>query len=237
MPEALILFTAAFVHGLAGFAFALLAVPFLSFFQPLVLVVPLVALFGFTLNAIMLWWMRRDFRIRPVAGLLLGALPGVFLGAKALGFFPERIPRLILAVTVSGYALWEIFHPGSTRGRISPAWGPIFGLAAGFLGGLLNTPGPPVVIYVSLLEMQKDALKSALQGTFLLLVGGVILAHGLYGNLTPAVWHLYGRYLPAVLAGMILGQILYFRLGERSYRRLVHFLLLLSAGASLIRSF
>ncbi len=235
MLEALILFMAAFVHGLAGFAFALLAVPLLSLVNPLTEVVPLVALFGFTMNAIMLWLMRKSFRLRPVAGLLAGAIPGVFLGARALGLFPERLLRLILCFTVSGYALWEIFSPGSRKIRLSPAWGPIFGLAAGFLGGMLNTPGPPVVIYVSLLRLEKDALKSALQGVFLVMVGFMILAHGLYGHLGPSTFRLYGVYLPVVLCGMALGQMLYLRLGERSYHRVIHLFLLASALAAFLK--
>lgn len=52
MLEALILFFSAFVHGLAGFAFALLAVPLLSLIRPLSEIVPVIALWGFTMNLI-----------------------------------------------------------------------------------------------------------------------------------------------------------------------------------------
>ncbi|MBX6422719.1 sulfite exporter TauE/SafE family protein [Thermosulfurimonas sp. F29] len=237
MLEALVLFLAAFVQGLAGFAFALLAVPLLSLEWPLLRVVPLVALCGFTLNVLMLWLLRRSFHWRPVAGLVLAAIPGVFVGAKALGFFPEKVLRWVLFVAVSGYALWETLNPGARRIRLSPRWGPLFGFAAGFLGGMLNTPGPPVVVYVSLLRMDKDTLKSALQGAFLCIAAFMVAAHGLYGRLSPEILRLYATYLPFIVGGMFLGQWIYLRLGERSYHRLVHLFLVLSALASLLKVF
>ncbi len=237
MLEAVILFLSAFVHGLAGFAFALLAVPLLSLQAPLREIVPLVALFGFTMNALMLWWMRRSFRLRPVAGLILGAVPGVFLGARALGLFPEKLLRFLLFLAVALYVGWENLSPGGRRLRLSPAWGPVFGFLAGLLGGMLNTPGPPVVIYVSLLRMDKDHLKSALQGTFLSIVACMVLAHGLFGYLHPQILRRYVLYLPVVLGGMVLGQLIYFRLGERSYHRLIHLFLFLSALAAFLKVF
>ncbi|OAQ20435.1 sulfite exporter TauE/SafE family protein [Thermosulfurimonas dismutans] len=236
MLEALILFFSAFVHGLAGFAFALLAVPLLSLIRPLSEIVPVIALWGFTMNLILFWLMRRSFRLKPVLGLLLGAIPGIFLGAEALSLFPEKILRFVLFFTVSGYCLWECF-PRFRKIQLSPLWGPVFGFMAGFLGGMLNTPGPPVVIYVNLLRVGKDELKSALQGVFMVMVGFMILAHGLYGRLGDSTLKAYLLYLPAVLFGMALGQGLYRRIGEVSYHRVIHLFLFLSALAALLRAF
>ncbi|QJA06365.1 sulfite exporter TauE/SafE family protein [Thermosulfurimonas marina] len=237
MWEGLILFFAAFVHGLAGFAFALLSVPLLSLRHPFQEIVPLIALFGATMNAIMLWLLRKNFHLRAVAGLVVGAIPGIFLGARALGTFPEKPLRVLLFLVISTYCAWEVLSPRATRVRLSAAWGPLFGLAAGFLGGLLMAPGPPVVIYVSLLRIGKDELKSALQGAFLTMAFFMILAHGLYGLLTQETLRSYLLYLPVVLTGMALGQALYLRLGDRSYHRLVHLFLFLSALASFLKVF
>jgi len=98
-------------------------------------------------------------------------------------------------------------------------------------------PGPPVVVYVSLLRVGKDELKSALQGAFLTMVLFMILAHGLYGLLTRETFKAYLFYLPVVLTGMGLGQALYLRLGDRSYYRLVHLFLFFSALASFLKIF
>ncbi len=236
MLEVVILFLAAFVHGLAGFAFALLAVPLLSLFRPLPEIVPLIALFGFTMNVIMFWLMRRSFPGKSVWGMLLASFPGVFLGAKALGVVPEDILRLVLFLTVSLYCLWEVL-PYGRKYRLSPRWGPLFGFLGGFLGGLLTAPGPPVVIYVNLLRVGKDELKSALQGVFMVIAGTMILAHGLFGRLSTGLMREYLLFLPVVLLGMSLGQRLYGHLGERAYHRIIHLFLFLSSLAAFLRAF
>ncbi len=234
--QALILLGASFVHGLAGFAFALFAVPLLSLWHPLPQLIPVVALWGFTVNLILFWVLRRSFRLQSIGGLLLGAVPGVFLGSAALGLFPEKLLRSILSFTLGGYSLWNLKGP-SERLRVSPRWGVLFGLLAGFLGGMLNTPGPPVVVYVTLLKGPKDQIKSALQGGLLFLAALMALSHGLYGRFTWETFKFYFFYLPVILLGLFGGQKVYGRLGDRSYYRLLNFFLLLSALAAIIRLF
>ncbi len=224
---ALILFGAAFVHGLAGFAFALLAVPLLAFFWPLREIVPLMALLGGTINGVLLWSLRKEFRWRYVLPLLWGSLPGVILGAAFLSRAPETSLRMILALILTGYGLWGFLNP-HPRLKLSDKWGYFFGFWAGALGAALNTPGPPVVIYVTLKGWSKAQVKSSLQGYFFLLAFLIISAHAYHGLVKAFVLKRFLFFLPVVLSGLFLGHRLYYRLSLKAYLRLIYGILILA---------
>jgi len=222
-----VLFAAAFVHGVAGFAFALLAVPLLVLLWPLREVVPLVALFGGTINGLLLLSLRRHFRLRRVLSLLLGAIPGILVGVIFLARAPERDLRLVLALLLVGYGIWGLWNP-RPRIRLGEGWGYFFGFLAGALGAALNTPGPPVVVYVTLKGWSKEEVKSTLQGYFFLLAGLIIGAHAFHGLLTGKIFQRYLCYWPLVVGGLFLGHRLYYRLSLKAYLRLVYGILILA---------
>ncbi len=223
----LILFVAALIHGLCGFAFALIAVPLLSLFCPLRIVVPLMALLGFALNAVLFIFLRKHFLGKPLLPLLLGALPGVLVGAKFLSHAPEGALKALLGIILVGYGLWGLINP-QPGFVLTDRWGYLFGFGAGLLGAALNTPGPPVVIYFTLKGWSKDQVKSTLQGYFLLLLFLVIGAHLYSGLLTGIVFQKFLFFLPMVLIGLALGHYLYQFVYLRVYVRLLYILLIVA---------
>ncbi len=223
----IVLFLAAFIHGLAGFAFALFAVPLLSLFWPLKEVVPLMALLGFIVNAVLLASLKKYFQVYRVFSLSVGAIPGVIIGAIFLSKAPEIQLKIILGITLIGYGSWGLIN---LRPKIilSEKWGYIFGFLAGALGAALNTPGPPVVVYVTLKGWPKDEVKSTLQGYFLILLVGIIMAHLSKGLITRQTFIRFLEFCPAVLIGIFLGHSLYHRLTIGVYFRILYLLLILT---------
>lgn len=230
---ALILSLAAFVHGLAGFAFALLAVPLLSFFWPLREIVPLMALLGFVLNGVLLLSLKRYFQIKRVLTLLGGALFGIPCGTFLLARAPEDLLRLFLGVTLISYGCWGLFRP-RPRLVLSEVWGLFFGFLAGALGAALNTPGPPVVVYVTLKNWEKEEVKSTLQGYFFILLVLIIASHLMEGLITPVVWKRFFLFAPLAVGSLFLGHRLYFRLSLKLYLRLLHAILVLTGIITLM---
>ncbi len=226
LPAA-ILFGAAFVHGLAGFAFALLAVPLLIFLWPLQEIVPLLALFGGTINGLLLLSLRQYFHWRRVSPLWWGSIPGVFLGAIFLSRAPEEYLRMILALLLVTYGFWGLLNP-RPKVKLGDGWGYFFGFWAGALGAALNTPGPPVVIYVTLKGWSKEEVKSTLQGYFFGLAALIVSAHAYHGLLSFEVFKRYVFFLPAVVGGLFLGHRLYYRLSLKAYLRLIYGILILA---------
>ncbi|HID97781.1 MAG TPA: hypothetical protein EYP57_06300 [Thermodesulfobacteriaceae bacterium] len=67
---AIILFSSAFVHGVADFAFALVALPLLSCIMSLTVALPMIAVCGFLIHFVLLVSMRQDFKFARIRTLL-----------------------------------------------------------------------------------------------------------------------------------------------------------------------
>ena len=230
----IIVFGAAFVHGLVGFAFALLAVPLLSFLWPLREIVPLMALLGGVLNGLLLFSLRRHFHIERIKSLFVGAIPGVVCGSLFLSHAPEEILRWVLGITLISYGFYGLFRP-HPKIILSEKWGYFFGFLAGALGAALNTPGPPVVVYVTLKGWPKDEVKSTLQGYFLVLLLLVISSHVLEGLVTILTIQRFFKLAPLVILGLFLGHKIYYFLSAEHYLRLLYLLLIIAGFFSLGR--
>jgi len=242
---ALILFASGLIHGLVGFAFALTALPLIALLKELKFAIPLLSLFSFTINLVMLFLLKEK-RIFKIPLRFFGVIAlGVFLGVKGFTLSSEFTLRLILVLAILIFTFWELFQLKSNQGlkfvkNIDPE---VFrspralftAFLVGFLGGLLNTPGPPIVIYLTLLHFDKNIFKATLQLIFAFSSLNAAFNHYLSGNLSPQVFQVFLFNLPLVLIGMFLGQKVYTKIGNRVYYYLVNLFLLISALLLLLR--
>lgn len=228
----LILFFAGFTKGLSGFGALLLAIPLLALFLDIKTVIPLVTLVSIFLSLILLIELRHHFSRRNIYPLLVGAIPGIPLGVFFLKRLDEEPILWALGVTLIIYALYSLFFRSLSRG-IKQKWAYLFGFVAGCLGGALSLTGPAVIVYGSLQDWDKDEVKATFQGFFL--VSGLLVAlfHALNGLTTSTVLRSFGVSVPTLVLGNYLGSLLYGRIEEEHYRK-VMFILLGFMGAFMI---
>lgn len=230
----LILFFAAFAHGLSGFASILVAVPLLAIFLDIKIVIPLVALSSLSMTMVLLIQLRHHLDWKKIIPLLVGGVPGVPFGVFLLKRLDRETIQLILGVILVGYALYTLISKPSEKG-IREGWAYAFGFLSVSLSGALSSPGPPVVAYVSLQNWDKDLLKGSLQGCWFITFSTVAVLHALSGVTTLPVLRFYGCALPLLLIGTYLGSLFYGRISENHYRKLM-LLLLGLLGALMIYS-
>jgi uncharacterized membrane protein YfcA len=139
-------FVGSLARGFSGFGGALIFMPLASaavgpqLGAPILLVVDGIIQFGLLKNA----W-RQAYR-REVAVMALGALVGIPLGASLLTHLDPTdlrwgISILTLAMLVLLMSGWRYHGRPTTRVTIG------VGFAAGFLSGIAQAAGPPVVAY------------------------------------------------------------------------------------------
>ncbi len=220
----LVFFLSGLVQGLSGFGGVLLSIPLLVVFLDIKTVIPLVALAGLTLSTLLLVQLRHHLQWNKIYPLLVGALPGVPVGALFLKHMDKSIIQGVLGVILAAYAVWGLFLGSRLRG-IGQGWAYPFGFAAGCLGGALSASGPAVIVFTSLTRWTKDRIKATLQGFFVLSGLVVVSVHAATGLTTGSVLKLYALSLPVLLAGTFLGSMLYGRLPEEQYRKLMLVLL------------
>ncbi|HET57627.1 MAG TPA: sulfite exporter TauE/SafE family protein [Deltaproteobacteria bacterium] len=216
----IVAFGAGFIQGLSGFGSVLLSLPLLALFLDIKTVIPLVALFGEALTIFLLVQLRRHWDWRKIYPLFLGSIPGIPVGVVLLARTDGQLLQIIIGIVLIIYALYGLlFKPVVvTMGKV---WAYAFGFTAGFLGGAVSAAGPPVIVYTSLQSWTKDEIKITLQGFFAASGIIVVTCQAVGGLVTGTVLYYFVAGLPLLLVGTWAGSLLYGRIGESAFRRVM----------------
>lgn len=219
-----LVFAAATVQGVIGFAFGLLLMAVLPRFVPLGEAVATTASFGVLVAALVFWRYRRYVLWREVVPQLIGAAVGLPLGVLALKHLdPDPCVRA-LGVLIVVYLVWTLWPRDTGRAprpRIARAWGVPAGLLAGAFGGAFATGGPPVIAYGAARRLNPKTFKAVLQGFFVTASSVHLVLLGGAGILTPAILLRSLAFLPLVPLGTWVGGRYGDRLHPVAFRRLV----------------
>jgi uncharacterized protein len=230
---------AAFVSGLSGFAFGMIALSVWAWvFEPRLLS-PMVVFGSLVAQLVSLGAVRRGHRWRRLLLFLIGGIAGVPLGVRLLDVVDLRwfrgLTGVVLIVYCAGMLLARNVPPLRHGGRAADT---IAGLIGGVMGGLAGLTGPVPTLWCTLRRWDKDVQRSVFQSFNLTMHAITLVSYGFAGMLTTEVGWMFALMLPAILLPTWLGARLYQRLGESAFRRVVLGLLLGSgcvlAGSSLV---
>jgi len=222
-------FAGAFVAGLSGFAFGLVAASLWLYILDPVQSATLIIAFGLLVQGYSVWKLREALDW----GRLWGAAVGVPAGVTLLIWSDPRSVRLAVGIILIVYSLYAFFRPApkfSGGGRASDA---AVGFLNGAVGGLTGLAGILVTIWCNLRGWPKDVQRTVFQpvavATFLMSA----LWLGAGGTVTAETAKFFVMGLPCLLAGTWLGLKLFGRIDEATLRKIVQALLLVS-GVTLV---
>jgi uncharacterized membrane protein YfcA len=225
---------AGFVNGLTGTGYALVALGFwLQAMSPMT-AAPLTALcavVGHLQSLPRIWKGMRWPRLWP---FLIAGLAGVPAGTLLVEHVRVQVLKLgvgLLLLLYSGWVALVRRPPHVTNGgRIADA---AIGLTGGVLGGLASLSGPVPLVWSQLRGWGKDELRGVNQPYNMAILFAAVLSAAVAGFLdrTFLVWA--ATTVPATLIGARLGLLLYGRIDDAAFRRIVLVLLAVS-GATLI---
>jgi uncharacterized membrane protein YfcA len=223
------------VAGASGFGFALLATPLLllsGFSLPFVVTANL--LIGTFSRVTVAVRLRRAVSRRRVGLLLAGGVPGLFLGAQALGSVSEFTLRVAAGTVVIATALL-LLHGELRPPRWTPPGAPLLaGLLGGFLATTTSLSGVPPAL---LLARQRVAARNFFADMAAYFVGigvagvPVLAASGglsASGALAAVVW------LPGVFVANHVGTTIGLRLPDRAFRAITLSLALVAGVATVL---
>lgn len=232
LAGALVVTAAAFLGGVSGFGYSLVATPLLlllGFDLPFVVTANLSV--ACVTRITVAYRFRSDARPRRAAGLIAGSVPGLWLGAVVLTTVDVATIKLGAGLVVMGAAflLWRAVEgppprelPGATLAA---------GFAGGFLGAATSLNG---VAPVLLLARDKAAPRSVLADLALYFVAsnaiglGILFIEG--GLESDALYPAFLLWLPGSLLGNWLGTVIGPSLPETAFRRLT-LAIVFAAGA------
>jgi uncharacterized protein len=160
---------AAFVKGITGLGFPVIAVPIAAQFLDPQTTVVVVSIPSFLMNIIQALQGGAPWAtVRRFLPLMVCAIPASIIGTAILATAPGALITCILGAIVTVYAtlsLWRVrlvIHP-SKEGWI----GAVVGLCSGLIGGATGMFSPPLVIYLTALQLSKATFVSGISWCFI----------------------------------------------------------------------
>ena len=221
-------FLAGFVSGLAGFGLGLVAMAILPYFLSIKVVTPITTLYAPLVFLAAFIPVRKHIQKKILLLVLIGAAAGVPLGVWGLATLPETIIKRVLGGVILLACSYELIWGRKQVAGIKPIWGLPIGLFAGSLTGAFSTGGPPVMIYMTAQSDSRFAIKATATAYFITTSLYKVPFLWIHRLLTPEVLRMTLLLAPAAALGVTLGMLLFRKLSNVTFRRIVLGLLTLS---------
>ena len=178
--------------------------------------------------------MRHALQWRRVLPFVIGGAIGVPLGAYLLTYTNPAYLRIGVGVLLLAYATYNLAKPNFSPIASGATADLGIGALNGLLGGLTGLGGVISTIWVQLGGGPKDAQRAVFQPVLFMTMVMTTLTFAASGHLfNGGVLKLFLLGLPILLLGLWVGVLLYGKLDDVAFRKVV-LLLLLVSGLALI---
>ena len=227
---------AGFVQGVSGFAFGLVAMSVWAWSIEPQLAGPMVVWGSWIGQILSLGAVRGGLLWRRAVPFVVGGAAGVPVGAWLLRYVDVGVFRGSVGVVLIFYCSAMLFArrlPMVRRGgRLADG---AVGALGGVMGGLGGLTGPAPTLWCTLRGWDKDAQRSVFQVFNLAMHSLTLTVYFINGTLTAAMAPAFTLMVPVAILPTFAGVLVYRRVNDRMFRRLVLFLLLIS-GVLLLAS-
>lgn len=224
----LIVLIAYLVKGMTGFGEGLLIIPPLLLLFDIKYLLPITAVIMFLADLYLIYHFRKDFHKGSIFILLISAVVGVIIGTYLLNILDSNIIKILLAIFIILFSLRLLFFENTKKGKLFKK---SLGVISGFLGGLIDaifgTGGPPVIMYLSYIGMNKSAFRATCTITFLFYHTTRLIAYSYSGIMTLESIKIGLMLIPAMMVGSVIGMKLHFKIDEKIFKKIVGLILLI----------
>ena len=216
-------FLAGFVKGSIGFALPLVMIAILPSFMPAQ--TALAALILPILVTNLLQSLRSGFAEAYASGrkfwrFIAASVAGIAISAPFVVILPQSMMFLLLGGAVLVFSVlqlsgWTPHIPASRRAVFETGTG----LIAGLYGGISGVWGPPTLVYLMAIKVEKREMVRVLNVIFMVGAMMLVAAHLRSGVLNAQTIPLSLAMLPPSILGLKLGYIVQDRLDAERFRR------------------
>lgn len=214
---------AGFVQGLSGFAFALAAMSIWAWNIDPQVAAPM-AVFGSLIGQVIampITW--RGTQAAQLAPFVVGGVIGVPIGISLLGVLDPVGFKLGLGIFLVIYCPAMLL----ARSTLTLHWGGkwvdgISGWLGGVFGGIGGLAGPIPTLWCTLRGWDKDAQRGVIQAFNIAMHVTTLGGYMIVGNIiTPKTLKLFAIITPALAIPVILGALMFRRLNQQAFRKIV----------------
>jgi uncharacterized membrane protein YfcA len=222
-------FAAAFVTGVAGFAFGMVAAGIWLHALAPEQAATLIVAYALLVQGHATWKLRHTINPPRLLPFVIGSAAGIPVGLAILEWVPAARLRTCVGVLLILFGLYNLVRPKmpdmKRAGRVADAF---IGLLNGLLGGSTGLGGILPTIWCVLRGWPRDEHRAVSQPTAAATFLMSILTFGGAGFVTPGTAELFVIGLPVLVVGTLLGWAFYGKLNEASFRKVVLSLILVS---------
>jgi uncharacterized membrane protein YfcA len=223
-----------FVNGLTGFGTGLTAMGVWLYAVPPPVAASLVIICSVVSQLQTLPMIWRAIEWRRVLPFVVPGIAGIPVGTWLLARVDASTFKIAIGVFLVAYTTYVLRRRASmgtaAGGKLADA---LVGLGGGVLGGLAGLSGVLPIVWTDVRGWSKEQRRSVLQAFNLSILCIALVSHAAWGLLTHQVAVATAAALPGTIGGAWAGALLYRRLGDRGFQRVVMALLLVS-GLTLI---
>jgi uncharacterized protein len=228
-------FSGAFVSGMAGFAFSAVAgAILLHVFQPSE-AVPLMMACSVGVQASTLVALRNTMRWKESLVLIAGGLLAVPIAVFLLHNADTHTLRTGFGALISIYAAYSLFRPslGYFQTMDNQGRNVLVGFGGGLIGGLTAMPGALPTIWCDMHGMPKNEQRGLVQPFIAAMQISALVLMMSRHELPSKILFDLAVSLPPLAAGTMLGVLMFRKINETAFRRII-LLMLLFSGLSLV---
>jgi hypothetical protein len=221
------------VKGLTGFGLSLVTTALLVQVAPPSTVVPVVLLLNALVNAFLAYSVRDRIEIRRIWPLMVGGVAGLPLGTYALVAVDANVLRIVIGAVILLFsvALLSGYRRMVRRERLGAG---LVGAASGVIAGSVSIGGPPVVLFLRGLGVDKQTFRANLVAYFLCINLACIPMYFAGGLLTADVFRAFLVLVPALALGGLTGTRLVHAVSEKTFRYITLGIVMVAAVIAII---
>lgn len=229
------IFVASVLKGTVGMGFPIIVTPLIALLSDVPTAVVLSLIPNICMDLFQSFfrpWKPED--VRRILPLLLTGVVGIVVGTMLLATLSPRVLRLCLGFVVLGFVVsqllpWKLPLPGSQLAL----WSAATGMVSGVIGGMTNVFGPPLVLFLYALRLDKASFVQSIGAAFLIFKLTQVAATYQWDLWTPGLATMSLPLTGVALMGFWCGRRFHARLPQATFNRAV-LLVLFVAGVSLV---
>jgi len=237
----LIIILAQSIETTTGFGATVIALSLGALVFPLKQLVPILVMIGIIQSGFIVLWRFRYIQWRILlARIMIFSGLGLPLGIWFYRHFPSERLKIFLGIfiiLVSGYELYNLLIKKSISKPLSLISSILLLASGGFIHGVFATGGPLIVYYAGREIKNKAQFRATLSLLWLVLNFILLISYLLSATINQDNLKMTGLLLPALVLGIVLGEILHRKVQEQTFRVVVQIILFFTGVSILADSF
>ncbi|WP_368296705.1 sulfite exporter TauE/SafE family protein [Cytobacillus firmus] len=219
----LIILIASILQTSTGFGFSILATPFLLLlFEPKE-AIQINLILSLIISAALFSTIKKDTDFGVLKRFAIGSAGGLPTGIAIFLFLD--ISRLKIAVSFI-ILLLTIFLMANFRVKETSRRDYSVGGLSGIMTTSIGMPGPPLLLYFSGTDTEKERLRGTTLAFYLFIYSASLVFQIIFAGTNKTIWLSSLYALPLVLLGLYLGQILFVKINQRFFKIFTYIILI-----------